>query len=642
MEQTDEIRVLDHGFVRLDGCMADDLSVVNGARVSFAQRAEEMTDRDAGLIRFLMRERHGSPFEHNAFRFHVKLPIFVMREWARHRIGCLTGDTEITFVNTNGETGPELRKTIDELWRMWSQGEIDGHAPTTEQVRIAEDVLSAGGSVRAAARSSGISKGTLLRRRRTGRPFGLRRADWRVRGMRLRVLNEESGEFEVGHICDVVDKGLQPVYELTLADGKKLKLTENHRVLTDEGWATMGDAVGLGGATEAPVMARECSLMVNGVPAHQDRTWMAGRRQAGLSVAGIAAEAGCSYHTVRKWLRIHDLQFSETERSFASGHVPWNKGKAGYKIQYEISAEHRAAIQRARSGERSNFWRGGVASARASMARWTSEQAAKVHAQYDYTCQECKRPGGRLHAHHIVPVWRDPSMGRQIGNLITLCASCHRRVHRTPQTELAFAERFSDRLGFARDIPAPARGYKLVAHPVKVTAIRYVGIRQTYDLSVEGPWHNFVANGIVAHNSFNEWSGRYSQLEPEFYVPAPEDVRSQVGKPGSYSFETVEPELAEHTREAQEAVFAEAYRTYEDLLERGVAKEIARNVLPVAIYTQFYWTVNARSLMNFLSLRNSETAQREIRRYAEAVEELFASRMPITHAAFVANERRAP
>ena len=229
MHETDEIRVLDHGFVRLDGCMADDLSVVNGARVSFAQRSEEMTDREAGLIRFLMRERHGSPFEHNAFRFHIKLPIFVMREWARHRVG-----------------------------------------------------------------------------------------------------------------------------------------------------------------------------------------------------------------------------------------------------------------------------------------------------------------------------------------------------------------------------------------------------------------------------SFNEWSGRYSQLEPEFYVPEPDDVRTQVGKPGSYSFETVDPELAEHTREAQEAVFAEAYRTYEDLLERGVAKEIARNVLPVAIYTQFYWTVNARSLMNFLSLRNSDTAQREIRRYAEAVEELFASKMPITHAAFVANERRAP
>src|ERR687887_1437191 len=83
----DTIRVLDHGFVRLDDVMASDLSVVNGARVSFARRKEEMDDADAGLIRFLMRERHGTPFEHNAFRFHVRAPIFVAREWFRHRVG---------------------------------------------------------------------------------------------------------------------------------------------------------------------------------------------------------------------------------------------------------------------------------------------------------------------------------------------------------------------------------------------------------------------------------------------------------------------------------------------------------------------------------------------------------------------------
>jgi thymidylate synthase (FAD) len=154
----------------------------------------------------------------------------------------------------------------------------------------------------------------------------------------------------------------------------------------------------------------------------------------------------------------------------------------------------------------------------------------------------------------------------------------------------------------------------------------------------------FVAREWMRHRtgSFNEWSGRYSQLEQEFYVPEPEDVRTQVGKPGAYTFEEVGPDLAEETREAQQSVFEHAYRTYEDLLEKGVAKEIARNVLPVAIYTQFFWTVNARSLMNFVSLRNAETAQREIRRYGAAVEELFAQRMPATHAAFVANERRAP
>src|SRR5438067_6053283 len=83
----DAIRVLDHGFVRLAGSMAPDLSVLNAARVSFARRKEEMDQADEGLIRFLMRDRHGTPFEHNSFRFHVRAPIFVAREWFRHRVG---------------------------------------------------------------------------------------------------------------------------------------------------------------------------------------------------------------------------------------------------------------------------------------------------------------------------------------------------------------------------------------------------------------------------------------------------------------------------------------------------------------------------------------------------------------------------
>ena len=154
----------------------------------------------------------------------------------------------------------------------------------------------------------------------------------------------------------------------------------------------------------------------------------------------------------------------------------------------------------------------------------------------------------------------------------------------------------------------------------------------------------FVMREWARHRigSFNEWSARYSRLDPEFYVPEPEDVRTQVGKPGAYSFDPVPDEVAERTRVAQREVYEQAYAAYLKMLEDGVAREVARNVLPVAIYTQFYWTVNARSLMNFLSLRNAPTAQREIRRYAEAVETLFAERMPVTHAAFVENGRRSP
>ncbi len=154
----------------------------------------------------------------------------------------------------------------------------------------------------------------------------------------------------------------------------------------------------------------------------------------------------------------------------------------------------------------------------------------------------------------------------------------------------------------------------------------------------------FVVREWMRHRvgSFNEFSMRYAKATSDFYVPEADDVRSQVGKPGAYSFEPVDAELAEQTREELQAVYDQAFETYERLVELGVARELARSVMPVGAYTEFYWTVNARALMNFVSLRAAETAQREIRRYADAVETFLAEKMPVTHAAFVAAGRVAP
>ena len=154
----------------------------------------------------------------------------------------------------------------------------------------------------------------------------------------------------------------------------------------------------------------------------------------------------------------------------------------------------------------------------------------------------------------------------------------------------------------------------------------------------------FVVREWMRHRvgSFNEFTMRYAKATSDFYVPEADDVRSQVGKPGAYSFEPVDAELAEQTREELQAVYDQAFETYERLVEAGVARELARSVMPVGAYTEFYWTVNARALMNFVSLRAAETAQREIRRYAEAVETFLAQKMPVTHAAFVAAGRVGP
>jgi hypothetical protein len=106
MTQAD-IPVLDRGFVRLIDHMGSDLSVVNAARVSFGKKKDSFDEGDAKLVRYLAEHEHTSPFRHTAMTFHVKAPIFVFRQWMKHRIACITGDTKITFVNRMGPLNPE-------------------------------------------------------------------------------------------------------------------------------------------------------------------------------------------------------------------------------------------------------------------------------------------------------------------------------------------------------------------------------------------------------------------------------------------------------------------------------------------------------------------------------------------------------
>lgn len=103
--------------------------------------------------------------------------------------------------------------------------------------------------------------------------------------------------------------------------------------------------------------------------------------------------------------------------------------------------------------------------------------------------------------------------------------------------------------------------------------------------------------------SYNEVSGRYTKLAPKFYVPPPERPLVQVGKPGHYTFVPgTEQQYAFAVEEIQDSCAA-SWESYEALLESGVAKEVARGVLPVYIYTSMYVTLNPRSAMAFLSLR---------------------------------------
>ncbi len=150
-------------------------------------------------------------------------------------------------------------------------------------------------------------------------------------------------------------------------------------------------------------------------------------------------------------------------------------------------------------------------------------------------------------------------------------------------------------------------------------------------------------------SSYNEESGRYRVLEPVFYVPGPERNLIQVGKAGAYDFQPGTAEQHALTVEACEQACRQAYAQYQRMLDAGVAREVARTVLPVSTYSSAYVTMNARALMNFLSLRRRSDdsrfpsyPQREIEMVAELYEQHWSELMPITHAAFVSNGRVAP
>lgn len=161
----------------------------------------------------------------------------------------------------------------------------------------------------------------------------------------------------------------------------------------------------------------------------------------------------------------------------------------------------------------------------------------------------------------------------------------------------------------------------------------------------------FVFREFMRHRiaSYNEESGRYKQLEPVFYIPDFDRALVQEGKPGAYTFVKGTSEQMAETRAASMSSASYSYQRYLSLLEQGVAREVARMVLPVNIYSSMYVTINARSLMNFLSLRTIHPdskvpsfPQREIEMVAEKMEQFFAEKMPATYQCFNDNGRVAP
>jgi thymidylate synthase (FAD) len=298
-----------------------------------------------------------------------------------------------------------------------------------------------------------------------------------------------------------------------------------------------------------------------------------------------------------------------------------------------MTATQLATLRAARAGPASNFWKGGVSSDREGIGRWTTQIAATIHERNQWTCQLCFHRGRPLHAHHVVPVWADLSRARDPSNLTTLCDDCHREVHKD---ERAYVQLLGGSPVRTEWTKRPRVGWNHLTVPrlSGIEKFEFLGNRMTYDLEVEGPHHNFVANGIVTHNSVNEYSARYSIVPDEYELPPAEDVRGQSARNRQGRGEALPLDVAEKFRRDLERVSTDAYAAYTQALESGVARETARMVLPVSYYTQWYWKSNLWNLFHFLSLRLDVHAQDEIRLYAAELAKLARIVAPIAYEAF--------
>ncbi len=602
--------VLDHGFVSLVDYMGSDEDVERAARVSYGYGTRKVS-QTRGLIRYLRRHHHTTPSEMVELKFHCAMPMFVARQWIRHRTACLAEGTDVYFDLAGGirRKGNQLCKlSIEDVWKRF-QPTVNRHRPDKQ-----------------------------------GNPYFRRD---RVKGLRLRQMNEETGRIDHTRVVDVFKNGPKRVFRMVLADGKEISATADHRFRFAEGWRTLHQATGLeekGG--RAVWRTGDYYVHVNGLVAeapalYQDKQWLERQySEKRRDIRDIAEDCGVSYHTIRKWLRRHEL-IDPSRGRFSEGDSPWNTDLT-YKLgPRQLSAEWIAANRRSRSGPASNFWRGGSSSERSTIGRWTTQVAPKVHAENGWTCQLCAQRADELHCHHIVPVWADESKARELNNLTTLCGPCHRSV---TGNDLDYVERLGGgpiRTEWQRR-PRVSWNRLTRTRLVRVERFEYVGIRETYDLEVEGPSHNFIANGIVTHNSVNEYSGRYSLMPLLFYKPdldhfALQSSDNQQGRRPEAAPKELYVKAIEHWDRIREGT-SDGYRW---MIEEEVARELARIDLPLSTYTQWYWKIDLHNLFHFLTLRADPHAQWEIQEFARVMAGMLKRVAPLSYEAWIDYNVRA-
>ena len=375
----------------------------------------------------------------------------------------------------------------------------------------------------------------------------------------VRSFDEQTHSIVPNKIKNVFFNGIKDVFEVITESGRSLKCTDGHRFFTDEGWKTLAE------------LKPEDLIYVNGLFSLENEDWL---RHNYLTLnktrKQLAEEIGCSESRLYKAFKKFGITKPLSNRP--------NK-HPGHGIKGMFSVEQRADISKRMSGKGNHRYLKNRNDLSASGAYRESHIKFSVCAK---TCEYCGAEGN-IEIHHIDKNPRN----NEAGNIKFLCSKCHHLWHRP---------------------------YAIGAFKDKILNINYVGQENVYDLEMASPYHNYIANGIIVHNSqestrycdysAGKFGGELTFIKPCFW--SDDDENFLLWK----------------------ATMAQLEKTYLAMRAAGARPEEARSILPNSLKTEIFVTMNLRELRHFLKLRTAKAAHPQMREVALKIYQILVEKLP--------------
>ena len=387
--------------------------------------------------------------------------------------------------------------------------------------------------------------------------------------MKIKQVNEDTGEIIYSPIKNIFKNGIKEVYEITTDLGYKLKLTGDHQIYTPKGYVKLnelkvGDFVYVNGEN------------INQDELYKNYDWLYYQNiTLNKTFVQISNEFGFNVSTLKRWARKLNIPKKGTGY-FNVGRNPWNKGLSE-NDDARVKNQAEALRKYHHCGRRKD--------------KILKEDTSKYQKHKKLYCEVCGIINDSLEVHHKNCSHND----NDPNNLITLCESCHQRIHHKNL---------------------------LIIHEDYIVSIKKIGEEEVYDLEMNSKWHNFSANGVIVHNC--NYSNEKFGNELTFIKPCYWD-----NEENTHEFEVSVGFRCRNSYEQWLKCMWNIEQCYFSMLDFGATPQEARSVLPNSLKTEIVMTMNLREWRHFFKLRCAKAAHPQMREVANMILEAFKKEIPI-------------